>query len=148
MPAPERPGAGVMIQTVPQNGLTSAGPISEQPLPYRSPPHVQIRTRLNGIRVETMGLQAEAAEWSRKAAGSGDVAGMREWAIRLRSGAGVRADQRESAEWFRNASESGDARLYVMGIEGWVFWAGVNGSVSCGGDCRDEDGRESGSSMW
>ena len=46
--APERPGAGVIIQTVPRNGLPSAGPIREQQSPYRSPPRVQIRTRLNG----------------------------------------------------------------------------------------------------
>ena len=47
--ASERPGAGVIIPAVLQNGLPSAGPISEQQLPYRSPPRVQIRTRFDGL---------------------------------------------------------------------------------------------------
>jgi TPR repeat protein len=63
-----------------------------------------------------------AAEWYRKAAEKGDVAGQLRMAALYRDGKGVPRDMEQAAEWYRKAAEQGDVSaqgtlgvLYSMG---------------------------------
>jgi TPR repeat protein len=63
-----------------------------------------------------------AADWYRKAAEKGDVAGQLRMAALYRDGKGVTRDMEQSAEWYRKAADQGDASaqgtlgvLYSMG---------------------------------
>lgn len=64
----------------------------------------------------------QSAEWYRKAASAGDVAGETHLADCYRDGRGVARDKAAAAEWYRKAAEQGDAgaqgtlaMLYAMG---------------------------------
>ena len=64
----------------------------------------------------------KAAEWYRKAAEKGDIAGEMRLAAIYRDGRGVERDMAQAAEWYRRAAEQGDADaqatlgvLYSMG---------------------------------
>ncbi len=64
----------------------------------------------------------QAAEWYRKAAEKGDIAGELRLAALYRDGRGVERDMAQAAEWYRKAAEQGDANaqatlgvLYSMG---------------------------------
>jgi hypothetical protein len=65
---------------------------------------------------------SQAAEWYRKAAEKGDIAGELRLAALFRDGRGVARDMAQAAEWYRKAAEQGDAGaqatlgvLYSMG---------------------------------
>jgi hypothetical protein len=64
----------------------------------------------------------QAAEWYRKAAAQGDIAGEMHLAALYRDGKGVARDMAQAAGWYRKAAEQGDATaqatlgvLYSMG---------------------------------
>lgn len=64
----------------------------------------------------------QAAEWYRKAAAQGDIAGEMHLATLYRDGKGVARDMEQAAGWYRKAAEQGDATaqatlgvLYSMG---------------------------------
>jgi TPR repeat protein len=85
----------------------------------------------------------QAAEWYRKAAAQGDMAGEMHLAALYRDGSGVARDMEQAAGWYRRAAEQGDATaqatlgvLYSMGqgverndVEAY-YWLDLAASVN------------------
>jgi TPR repeat protein len=64
----------------------------------------------------------QAAEWYRKAATQGDIAGEMHLAALYRDGKGVARDMEQAAGWYRKAAEQGDAG--AQGIFGVLYSMG------------------------
>ena len=71
-----------------------------------------------------------AAEWYRKAAEKGDVAGEMHLAGLYRDGGGkyFARDMAQAAEWYRKAAEQGD--VTAQGILGTLYWLGQGVELS------------------
>jgi hypothetical protein len=79
----------------------------------------------NGDPDEAKEQWKKAAEWYRKAAEQGDVAGEIHLGDSYRDGRGVPRDQAQAAQWYQKAAEQGDAGAQGMLAMMYAFGQGL-----------------------